>query len=172
MNTLKMIVAVGVMLTILSGVAMAQSQAIDLGARYHTENSAFPKLPFANGDLSYGLGYEIHDENGLLQLICGYTPEFKNHRDIDYGITPEGNLLFTDGLFQGGVGILSTYTSGGTSGSKWMALYWQGVLGLNIPLGKQFSFQANAYYVFEEWNKLGDFRFEDIEFGGYLSYKF
>ena len=46
------------------------------------------------------------------------------------------------------------------------------ILGLNIPLGKSLSLQANAYYVYESWDKLGDFKFEDIEFGGYLSYSF
>jgi len=75
-------------------------------------------------------------------------------------------------MFQGGLGILSTYTSGGPGGDDWMDLYWQWVLGLNVPLGNRFSLQANAYYVFESWSKLNKFTFEDVEFGGYLSYKF
>ena len=151
----------------------AGSQVLDLGARYHMKHSEFTSLPYADGDLSYGLGYEIHDENGLLQLICGVTPDFKDHKDLDYGITPEGNLLFADGIFQGGLGILSTYTSGGADGSgDWMDLYWQWVLGLNIPLGNRLAIQANAYYVFESWSKLNKFAFEDVEFGAYLGYKF
>jgi hypothetical protein len=173
MKTLKSMFAGGVLLMLMTGVGMAAgSQGIDLGVRYHMQHSEFAALPYADGDLSYGLGYEIQDENGLLQLLCGFTPEFEDRKDLDYAITPEANLLFTDGMFQGGLGILSTYTSGGPGGDDWMDLYWQWVLGLNVPLGNRLSLQANAYYVFESWSKLNKFTFEDVEFGGYLSYKF
>ncbi len=173
MKTQKVLFLAGVFLSLLSCAAMASTATVvDLGARYHTKHSEFVSLPYADGDMTYGVGYEIHEDNALLQLACGFTPEFSDNKDLDFGVTPELNLLMKDGIYQGGVGILSTYTSGGEEDGDWMDMYWQLVLGLNIPLGKRLSLQANAYYVFEEWGKLGDFKPEDIEFGGYIGYKF
>ncbi len=173
MKTMKLLLMVTALLSLLSGGAMAAgANGLDVGARYHTTHSEFAALPYADGDLTYDVGYEIHDANGLLQLLCGFTPDFKDHSDIDYGITPEANLLLTDGLFQGGLGILSTYTKNAAGDDKWMDMYWQWVLGLNIPLGNRLSIQANAYYVFESWGKLNKFDFGDVEFGGFLTYKF
>ncbi|MEI6563873.1 MAG: hypothetical protein WCO42_06150 [bacterium] len=174
MKTLKYLMVVGLLVVgILPSVAMAASgAAVDLGARYHQKHSEFVGLPYADGDWTYVAGYEIQDENGMLQLACGFTPEFADHKDYDYGITPEANLLMKDGMFQGGLGILSTYTRDGEGKGDWMDMYWQWVLGLNVPLGSRLSIQANAYYVFEKWGTLNKFKFDDIEFGGYLSYKF
>lgn len=170
MKTLKVALIVGLLVGTLSGIAMAATaQVVDLGARYHQKHSEFISLPYADADWTYGVAYEIHEENSLLQLACGYTPEFADHKDLDYGITPEANLLMKDGVLQGGLGILSTYTQGD---GEWMDMYWQWVLGVNVPVGKRFSVQANAYYVFEEWGSLSKFEFSDIEFGGYLGYKF
>ena len=73
---------------------------------------------------------------------------------------------------QGGLGILSTYTKNSVGKDGWMDLYWQWVLGLNVPLGSRLSIQANAYYVFESWSRLNKFAFDDVEFGGFLTYKF
>lgn len=173
MKTFKFALVVGLLVGSFSSVVMAASaQVIGAGARYHQKHSEFISLPYADEDWTYGMVYEIHEDNALLQLACGFTPEFADHKDYDYGITPEANLLMKDGLFQGGLGILSTYTAGGEEDGDWMDMYWQFVLGLNIPLGKSLSLQANAYYVFEKWGALGDFDFEDVEFGGYLGYKF
>lgn len=173
MKTQKFLCLVGVLVTVLSGAAIASTaQVFDLGARYHTKHSEFVALPYADGDWSYEAAYEIHEQNSMFQLACGFTPDFQDNKDLDYGITPELNLLAKDGVYQGGVGILSTYTRDAGGKGDWMDLYWQFVLGLNIPLGNRLSLQANAYYVFEGWDKLNKFKFEDIEFGGYLGYKF
>lgn len=173
MKTYKVLFAAGVLLSLLSGAAMAATATfIDLGARYHTKHSEFISLPYADGDMTYGVAYEIHEDNAMLQMACGFTPEFEDYKDWEYGVTPELNLLAKDGLYQGGVGILSTYTRDGDGKGDWMDLYWQLILGLNIPLGKNLSLQANAYYVFENWSSLGEFTFDDIEFGGYIGYKF
>lgn len=173
MKTLKFLFSVGVILTMLSGAAMAAgNQTVDAGARYHIQHSEFTDLPFGDGDLSYGIGYEISDENGMLQAICGFTPEFGDREDLDYGITPELNLLALDRYVQGGLGILTTYTRNGNGDDDWMDMYWQWILGFNIPLASQLSLQANAYYVFESWSKLHKFDVSDVEFGGYLGYKF
>lgn len=173
MKTFKFACVVGLLVVSCSSVATAATaQVLGAGARYHQKHSEFISLPYADEDLTYGIVYEIHEDNALLQLACGFTPEFADHEEYDYGITPEANLLMKDGVFQGGLGILSTYTAGGPEDGDWMDMYWQFVLGLNFPLGKRLSLQANAYYVFEEWGALGGFDFADIEFGGYLGYKF
>lgn len=170
MKTLKVALIAGLMVVTLTGMAMASTaQVVGLGARYHQKHSEFISLPYADGDLTYDVAYEIHEENAMLQFVCGYTPEFDEHPDLNYGITPEANLLMKDGIFQGGLGVLSTYTEGD---GEWMDMYWQWVLGLNVPLSKNFSLQANAYYVFEDWGSLNKFDFGDVEFGGYLGYKF
>ena len=173
MKTQKALFIAGVVLSVLSAGAMAATATVfDLGTRYHQQNSAFTGLPYADGDMTYCAAYEIHEQSSLLQFVCGYTPDFKKRPDLDYGLTPDLNLLAKDGLFQGGAGILSTYTRDSDGKGDWMDLYWQLILGLNIPLGKSWSLQANAYYVFKSWDRLGDFKFEDIEFGGYLGYSF
>lgn len=173
MKTQKVILVLGVLLSILSGVALASTaQVVDFGARYHVQHSEFLALPYGDGDLTYAVGYEIHEANSMIQLICGYTPEFQDNETLDYAISPEFNLLAKDGIFQGGLGILSTYMSNVNGKTDWMDMYWQFVLGLNIPLGKSLSLQANAYYVYESWADISNFHPEDIEFAGYLGYKF
>ncbi|MEI6514693.1 MAG: hypothetical protein WCO77_01840 [bacterium] len=173
MKTLKFLVLSGVLVAVCTGFAVAGSaQGFDVGARYHKQHSEFSGLPYGDGDWTYGAAYEIHDDNALFQLACGFTPELTGKDDLDYGITPELNLLAKDGIYQGGVGILSTYTRDSEGKGDWMDMYWQLVLGLNFPLGKSLSIQANAYYVFENWDALSSFKFDDVEFGGYLGYKF
>lgn len=174
MKTLKLFSIVGVLSVLVAGMTMAGMlpQGIDAGVRYHVQHSAFKELPFGDGDLSYGGGYEIRDENGSIQLLCGFTPDFKDRDDLDYAVTPELNLLLLDRGVQGGLGVLSTYSQNDAGDNEWMDLYWQWILGLNIPLGSRFSLQTNAYYVFKSWGDLGDFDFGDIEFGGYLGWSF
>jgi hypothetical protein len=173
MKTQKVLFIAGVFLSVLSGIAVAAtSTGVDLGARYHTKHSEFVSLPYADGDWTYTAGYEINEENSMLQIVCGFTPEFQDNKDLDYGITPELNLLAKDGIYQGGLGILSTYTPGSGGSGDWMDMYWQWILGLNVPLGSRLSLQANAYYVFEDWGSLSKFKFDDIEFGGSVCFKF
>ena len=71
MKTQKVLFVAGVLLSVLCGVAMASTaQVVDLGARYHTKHSEFVSLPYADGDLTYTVGYEIHEENSMLQFAC------------------------------------------------------------------------------------------------------
>ena len=151
MKTQKALFIAGVVLSVLSAGAMAATATVfDLGTRYHQQNSAFTGLPYADGDMTYCAAYEIHE-------LCCIQMMLRRKA---------GSCL------QGGAGILSTYTRDSDGKGDWMDLYWQLILGLNIPLGKSWSLQANAYYVFKSWDRLGDFKFEDIEFGGYLGYSF
>lgn len=170
MKTYNRLLLAGLFLGVVASVSVAASSTVlDVGARYHQKHSEFAELPYDDGDLTYALGYEIHEENMMLQLVCGFTPE---NDYMDYGITPEANLLLKDRLLHGGVGILSTYQSVEEGDSEWMDMYYQFILGLNLPLGNRLNLQANAYYVFDAWSNLGDFDAGDIEFGGFLGMKF
>jgi hypothetical protein len=151
---------------------MAQAgSAVALGARYHQDHPTFEDYPFAEGDLSYGAAYEYREENGVVQLAALWTPEFSENELIDYAITPQLNMLLRDRYIMGGMGILSTYVSSELE-EEWMDMYWQFILGLSIPLGKRMNLDASAYYPFKEWDQLGDFEAEDIEFGGWIGYRF
>jgi hypothetical protein len=155
-----------------SSVALADvSQSFNVGGKYHQKHSAFIELPYDEGDISYSLAYEYRDADALWQLACDLTPEFKSRDDLDYGVSPQLNLLLVDRVFQGGVGILSTYTSGEDSG-EWMDMYWQFILGLSLPLPGPLTLQVNSYYVFKSWGDVGDFDVGDVEYGAYLGYKF
>ena len=175
MKTNKLTACLGLMLGLsvaASGVAIAGTgQSFDVGAKYHRLHSSFKELPYDDGDISYSVAYEYHDEDAFWQLACDVTPEFKSRDDLEYGMTPQLNLLATDRIFQGGLGILSTYTHGDTGGN-WMDMYWQFILGVSIPLPGPFTLEANAYYVFDEWGHVSDFDFGDVEYGAYLGYRF
>lgn len=175
MKTNKLTACLGLILGVsvaVSGVAMAGvSQSFNVGGKYHQKHSAFAELPYDDGDISYSVAYEYHDEDAFWQLACDVTPEFQERDDFEYGVTPQLNLLLTDQIFQGGLGILSTYTHG-DAGGDWMDLYWQFILGVTIPLPGPFTLEANAYYVFDEWGNLGDFDFGDVEYGAYFGYRF
>ena len=174
MQTNRLMACLGLILGLLvavSGVAIADtSQSFDVGARYHRLNSSFKELPYDDGDISYSAAYEYHNEDAFWQLACDVTPDLKSRSDLDYAVTPQLNLLATDRIFQGGLGILSTYTHG-DAGGNWLNPYWQFILGLSIPLGS-FTVEANAYYVFDQWGNLGDFNARSIEYGAYFGYRF
>lgn len=155
-----------------SGPAMAgTSQSIGVGGTVHQKHSVFTELPFDDGDLSYSVAYEYHDADAFWQLACDWTPEVGDGDAIDYAVTPQLNLFLTDRIFQGGVGILSTYTRQ-EDDSEWMDMYWQLLLGVTIPLPGAFSLEVNAHYVFESWGDLGDFDVKDVEGGAYFNYVF
>lgn len=128
--------------------------------------------PFAKGDLSYGATYEYEDQNALWQLGVDVTPKFKSPSAEDYAVTPQLNLLLKDQIFRGGLGILSTYTRDNAGKGDWMDLYWQFILGVEIPLPGRLVASANAYYVFDKWDNLNSFDFKDVEYGVSLGYKF
>lgn len=148
------------------------ANVLSVGGRYHQAHSAFTDLPYGDGDLSYGALYEIREGDSTVQLGCSMTPEFEDREDIDYAVTPELNLMFLDRVFQGGVGILSSYLSKNEGDSEWMDLYWQFLLGLRLDLSSRITLQVSASYVFESWGDLGDFDVEDVEGVAYIGYNF
>jgi len=170
-----------VVLGLVGGVVLAASMqagaanALGFGGRYHQDHSVFTKLnqTYSKGDLSYGVVYEIHEQDtSVLQLGCSMTPEFEDSPDLDYAVTPELNLMMKDRVFQGGVGIMSSYLSKNIGDSEWMDLYWQILLGMRLDLSKKVSLQLNGSYVFESWGDLGEFDFRDVEGVAYIGFAF
>jgi len=155
----------------LQGLAIA-GHALTGGARYHMLHSEYVELPFDEGDLSYLLGYEYHEGSAFWQLLVGYAPDISEGDDgrgigVNSVITPQINLIFEDRNFLGGVGVLASYIEMEDEvdlESDWTDVYWQLMLGYQIPL-PAFQVEIMAYYPYEKWELLSDFDFGDIEYG-------
>lgn len=160
----------------LQGLAIA-GHALTAGARYHMRHSEFLELPFDDGDMSYLLGYEYHEYSAFWQLLVGYAPDISAGDDgrgigVESVITPQINLLFEDRNWLGGVGALASYIETEDSdASDWTDVYWQLMLGFQLPL-PALDVEFMAYYPFEEWKALSDFDAGDIEFGLLFKFKF
>ena len=160
--------------------AMAPSQGraqsvVSAGARYHSRHSQFTELPYANGDMSYVLGYEYHDAGGFWQFLLGYAPTISKGSDgrgagVESVLTPQLNLLLEDRNFIAGVGILASYISA-EGGDDWTDVFWQVMAGYEIPL-PLFKLELMVYYPFEKWKTFRDFKTGDLEFGASLKRSF
>jgi hypothetical protein len=164
-------VSVLVLFPLFANAGNSPNSAVGLGARWHVQHSAFEDLPFEDGDLTYTLGYEYHDKAGYWQLLLGYTPEVGEGDLVDYVITPQLNLIIQDRIFLAGTGILGSYVESKDEGGDWTSVYWQFMLGFEIPLGAV-KLEILAYYPFEGFSDLDEFDFSDIEYGGSLKYYF
>ena len=147
------------------------NSAVGLGVRRHVLHSTFQDLPFEDGDLTYTLGCEYHDQSGYWQLLVGYTPEVGEGDLVDFVITPQLNLIIQDRIFLAGGGILGSYIESKDEGGDWTSVYWQFMLGLEIPIGP-LNLEIMSYYPFEGISELSDFDLGDIEYGGSLKYYF
>ncbi len=171
--------ALGIVLALSIRPALAEnSQSLSVGGRYHTENTVFTDLPYANADISYGLAYTFAEEHVGLKLGADFAPDVSGTRDApntnktDYVITPQATIIIKDRIFRGGVGILTSYIRDDKGAGDWLAPYWQMMLGLDIPLGKHLSVEGNVYYVLERWDKITEFRLKELEYGLWLNYNF
>ena len=156
-----------------------------VGGRYHTDNSVYTDLPFGDGDLSYDIAYEYSDKSPIIwQFGLDYAPDVSGTRDAasdgagaatngtDFVLTPQFNLLAKDNYFVGGAGILGSYIRDDQKNGEWLSPYWQMQLGLEFPLMNNLSVNASAYYVLENWGDITEFTFGDLEYGGWLKYRF
>ncbi|MDP6491448.1 MAG: hypothetical protein QGH42_05480 [Kiritimatiellia bacterium] len=139
-----------------------------VGARYHVEHDSEREVPF-DDVTTYGIVYEYHERGTFWQLGLQYGTEIGGV-DVDYVLTPEINLMLTDGAWRGGIGALSTYVKVDDE-SDWSDVYYQFILGFDMPLGSTIlSIQAN--YAFEDFDKLDEFDFDELDWVGYLMYEF
>ena len=166
------LLALGGLLAAAQPTLVLGESAITAGVRRHAEHSVFTDLPFSQGDLSYALGYELHEKNALWQLAADYAPDVTGTNNVQAVFTPQLNLMFKDRFWRAGVGLLESYIDrkdGGEDG--WTNPYWQFILGVNIPIQK-FSLGAAAYYPFAHWGDLDQIDVRDLDYGVSLSYTF
>lgn len=160
--------------------AAAGQNVVLLGGKYHMDHSAFDDLPFGNGDISYALGYEFRERIAALQLALDWAPDVSGSRTNDVGqtlstdwaITPQANLLFTDGVLRGGAGALITYMRDDAGDGEWTPLYWQVILGLHVPPQGRFAIDGLATYAFRNFQTFRDFDLRDLEYSVWVSYAF
>jgi len=153
------------------GIQLAEAQSgASVGIRRHSLHSSFEELPFEDGDLTYTVGYEYHDQAGYWQLQVGYTPEVGDGIAVNSVITPELNLMIQDRAWVAGVGVLGSYIETELE-SDWMDVYWQVMFGLTLPL-PICKIEILAYYPFESWSSFSDFDTDDIEYGASLKFMF
>ena len=150
--------------------AVAASQGVGAGARYHISHSAFPELPYDDGDMSYSLMYMYGNDVAEWQLVADWAPSVSGLDGADSAFSPQLNLLFKDGVFRAGGGLLSCYIDG--DDSDWLDPYWQFLLGLAVPVRQGFGVEAYAFYPFKTGGDLDQFEFSDIEGGAWLTYRF
>lgn len=179
---LTVLVASGFMLAASAADLFAQQSRgwydVCLGGRRHVENSSLSKVPFyEDGDYSYAIGAEYHEDELFWQLAVDYTPSLNR---AEYLITPQLNLMASDTLFgltkfnfiEGGVGVLTTYSHTKLSGGDWSDPYFQMILGLRIPIYKKITLAAQTYYVFDNFGNITDFAAKDLEYGVWLAIPF
>lgn len=172
-------VAVVIALALTIQPALAEGpHSLSAGGRYHTENTVFTDLPYGNADISYALFYTFAEEYAAIQIGTDFAPDVSGTRNApntnktDYVITPQVNLIIKDRIFRGGIGLLTSYIRDDKGEGDWLNPYWQMMLGLCFPLGKNLSVEGDVYYVLEDWGKIANFRPKEIEYGLRLNYNF
>ncbi len=184
-RSLKILLGIitGLGLGLAPALAAEGPHALGAGMRYHAEHSVFSELPYGNGDLSYALAYQYAQGFAIWQLACDLGPDVSGKRlitsgtttnqvDVDYIITPQFNLIIRDGCLLAGAGIRTSYIRDMNDEGEWLDPYWQLQLGISLPIHKRMSLDINAYYVYEHWNKLPNFKFGDLEYGAWLNFTF
>jgi len=152
--------------------ARAIDTSIFAAGRYHTESKSGPDLPYVDGDWSTTLGFEFQEGPGYWQLAVDFADGTGSTNEIGNVITPQLNLMVEDRGVAAGIGVLSTYTEDETNGDDWSDVYFQANLGLNIPLGSSLGLYGMSHFVFEDWDGISDFDFDELEYSVGLTWKF
>lgn len=171
-NHLSILTAL-LLLTAGSGVLANEisSTVVGAGARYHANHSVFTDLPYDDGDISVAVYYEGHQVDTFWQFGVEYAFDLGGSETVNYVITPEFNLLWKDGIWFGGIGILYPYIDDEVSGGDWLDLYWQGILGAKIPIGI-LNIDLGVHYPFEKWSVVDEIDVKDLDYTAGLSVEF
>lgn len=191
--------AVTVVLVLSTSATLAQTAAGRWGAcaRFHAghgDKAGDDNIVPYDGDWSYGLVYEYREPQAMFQIIMSATPSasFKGRFDgenydittdstntvssIDSILTPEFNLIFTEGAWTGGMGILKHLVkyskSDGRSGSKWSPVFWQIMTGITLGQKAGFAIDLTACYEFRSLKNISDIDINDIDVRLSLTKKF
>lgn len=144
---------------------------VALGVRKHTSNPNFAEVKFDDDDFSYALALEWYDAGGYWQVGASYTPSPDAIDDSDYIITPQISLIFYESIWRIGVGVLKSYVNSSTK-SEWSDIYWQAIAGIGLPPIGKLHLDFHASYVFEKWNRIDEFKFDDLEYSVWLGFNF
>lgn len=148
-----------------------QAADVALMLKQHTRHTRFDDRPYGNNDLSYGAFLEFFDGTAGWRLGALYSENLSGEGAADSVITPEITLLLQDGLWEGGISVLMDYIDDGRS-KDWSDHYYQFQLGLNLPFGKNISAGAHAFYAFDRFGNLNDFRFSNLDYALTFRLKF
>ena len=174
---------------VLVGPALAQSSGsalLGFGMRHHATQTVFTDYPFEDGDMSYGIAYELNDAAGYWQLAVDYAANTAADQTnaADYVVTPQLNLVIEDTFWRLGVGIAASYieyeddalaasliddNDDHTLDNGWSDIYYQFLFGVSLPLGSM-SLDIFASYPFDDWDLLDEFDADDIEIALWLKF--
>lgn len=139
-----------------------------VAARFHAGHGDLKDIPF-DGDWSYGLVYEYREPQAYFQVIMSYSPKvsFKDEFDGKLGPietiwTPEFNMIFTQGPWAAGLGILKHLVRR-EDGGAWSPVFWQFLLGLNLSQRSHSSLDLMACYEFASWGNLSEIDIKDVD---------
>lgn len=141
-------------------------------ARYYGDHSAYTNRPFQKDDVGFGLSYEYHDAAGFLQFGLEFCSRPGAETD-GFALTPFGSLCFQDRWLFAGLGIRKPYFLDTDQESRgWNDLYFNWLLGIEVPIGNRLSLNLTGFYDFYKWQELDEFKFNDLEVSAGLSLKF
>jgi hypothetical protein len=144
-------------------------------ARFHAGHGSEPdnenKVPY-DGDWSYGLVYEYREPQAMFQIIMSGAPNvgYKGFFDgVDYSQTsidtvwtPEFNMIFTEGAWTGGMGVLKHLVRS-ENGGQWSPVFWQFLLGFTLGQRAGFAMDVTACYEFRSLTKASDMNVDQLD---------
>ena len=143
------------------------------GGRVHMAQPRISGLPYERGDLTGAVGVEFRDSEAYWQvLVDGVETLVGARSDRDRAVTPQINLIFRDRMFVGGFGALVSYLVSEEDDNRWSRLYYQALLGLELPVGRRLNVSAFAAYPYQRWRNLYRFRSAEIEYSFGASFRF
>ena len=145
----------------------AKPSGITFGIRQYTSHSDDEESPFGEGDLSYLAAYEYHEVKAYWQLGVSFTPHATSTSmvaNVESVTTPQMRLIFEEGMFMFGVGVLKHYVKQ-EDANHWSAMYWELEAGLRTPVSSSLELRAVAYYTFRDWGDIGNLDTSQIELG-------
>lgn len=168
---MKLLMCLAAALTLLiPTTAFSQNPDVRWGAaaRFNAGHDEEKDVPF-DGDWSYGLVYEYREPQAYFQFLMSYAPKISFTEEFDGKsgqiesvLTPELNLLFTDGAWQGGMGVLKHHVRR-EDGGTWSPIFWQLLLGLSLGQRSSLALDVMACYQFPTWGDISNINVKDLD---------
>lgn len=158
-------------LTLGTGAFAQNTAVVAVGKKHVDRSSTMGDRPYGEDDISYGAFLEFFDGLGGWRLGASFSDDLSGAEGVDSVITPEIALMAQDGFWETGLSLLRDYVET-PEGSDWNSIYYQFYLGINIPLGKHLMIGGGAYYPFDGFSELTDFRTGDLDYAVSLRLRF